>query len=101
MQLTSDLRITRDGKVYDLEPSALLINSRTSIEVDNQKFYFVPVEEALLIKVILGRGPEMGKSDIEDVKKFLGLHPHINFEYMNQRQLELGLPVDFFAKSLR
>ena len=67
----------------------------------DQPFYFVPVEEALLIKALLGRGPDVGKNDIEDIKDFLKIYPDVNYAYLTERQLELGLSTDFWNSSLK
>ncbi len=101
MQLTSALQIDKNGVVYSLEPTELVLGSKTEIVADGETFYFVPVEEALLIKALLGRGEDMGKQDIEDVKEFLkSSEATLSNRYIEARQAELGLPEDFFNKAI-
>lgn len=101
IQLTSDLEITKNGNIYYLEPTGLVLDSRKFIESQGENFYFIPVEEALLIKALLGRGADMGKRDIQDVKNFLKIYPNINSEYIPKRQKELALSPDFFSTILQ
>lgn len=100
MQLTSNLKITKNGSAYDLEPTTLVMHNRTVAETRGEKFYFAPVEEALLVKVLLGRGPDMGKQDIADVKNFLKIHPNVSTTYITARQIELGLEPNFWKNAL-
>jgi len=101
IQLTSELEITKNGNIYYLEPTGLVLDSRKVIEVQDENFYFISVEEALLIKAILGRGADMGKQDIQDAKDFLKMYPKINSDYIQKRQKELALPSDFFNAILK
>jgi hypothetical protein len=97
IQLTSDLWITKDGNQYHIEPTSLVLDSRTIIEDQGEKFYIILAEEVLLIKVLLGRGADMGEQDIQDAKNFLKIYPKINSEYIQKRQKELALSPDFFS----
>lgn len=98
LQFTSQLQITNQGKIYDLAPTELVLAHRGQIEYDQEIIYFAPVEEVLLVKVLLGRGPEAGKHDLEDVRNFLKIGPQIDESYLAARQAELGLDHDLFVK---
>lgn len=100
MQLTSDLVIRRDGRDYRLEPTELVLSRRTAMVHEGVSIQVAPVEEALLIKVLLGRGEDEGKRDIEDVVAFLKDSPRISLFYINERQEELGLPARFFERAV-
>ncbi len=45
----------------------------------------IPPEDNILFKAILGRGPEMGKHDWEDVHAMLAYLPALDWEYLRWR----------------
>jgi hypothetical protein len=45
----------------------------------------IPPEDNILLKAIMGRGPEVGKHDWEDVQAMLAYLPSIDWEYLRWR----------------
>lgn len=90
LQFTSGLRIVREGVWYDLEPTALVAEHAFAVDAEHSRLLFMPPEEPLLIKALLRRGPEVGKHDLEDIKKFHGIYS-IDKAYLNRRAVELRL----------
>jgi hypothetical protein len=45
----------------------------------------IPPEDNILFKAILGRGPEVGKHDWEDIRAMLAHLPALDWEYLRWR----------------
>ncbi len=84
LQLTSGLKITADGKVYDLELTENIQSMRICAEYHGRTVLFYPLENVLLIKALLQRGPEVGKHDVEDIQNFLHRFPDIRWTYLQE-----------------
>ena len=84
MQLTSNLQLTIENKKYDLSLSEKTLAHRIKI----QDYFLMPPEEVVLIKLLLQRGPEVGKYDIEDIEKFKAVYKLDNM-YLKDRIVEL------------
>ncbi len=97
VQLTSNLKITRDGRTYDLNPTATLLSRRGLGQYKGEDVHLMPPEEPLLIKAILRRGVEVKKNDLEDIQNFLKIYPDIDRIYLKKRWEELHLPQDAWS----
>ncbi len=85
MQLTSGLKITADGVTYDLGLTEAVFSQ--SMRFENLKL--LPPEDVLLIKALLQRGEDVGKHDIEDIRKFKSIY-NLDTEYLRSRITYLG-----------
>jgi hypothetical protein len=90
MQLTSQIVYTIDEKEYPVVLTEHVLSHRPSVDAQGQRIYLLPVEDVLLDKAMLQRGPESGKHDIEDIRNFLQLHPDIDRDYLKERIRQLG-----------
>jgi predicted nucleotidyltransferase len=52
----------------------------------------VPVEDNILLKALLGRGPEQGKHDWEDVQAMMVHTPELDWAYLSRRSGMCGPP---------
>ena len=85
IQLTSNLKITLDGKQYSL--SIIDFIREHSLQVG--ELYLYPPEDALLIKALLQRGADVGKKDLEDIHTFQAIYD-LDTDYLNTRISQLG-----------
>lgn len=90
LQLTSGLRITAEGKEYDLELTERIVSMRLYAEYHGRTVYFYPPENVLLIKALLQRGADVGKRDVEDIQNFLVRCPDIRWDYLQECVDALG-----------
>ncbi len=90
IQLTSSLILHIQEKNYRLSLSPKVLDHTTKFQYRNQTVTLFPIEDVLLIKALLQRGPEVGKHDKEDIEKFLKIQPDIDFVYLESRIKELG-----------
>ena len=100
-----ELRRHEDGTVAVTLPGFDLVALRGPIELDSQmagrlrrhkilgvKAPVVPPEDNILFKGLLGRGPEVGKHDWEDVEAMIEHLPAIDWEYLEWRVAVVGSP---------
>lgn len=85
IQLTSHLRLNILGKTYNLSLNQDVFNQAFEVNTQGSFFKLLPPEDVLLIKALLQRGPEVGKHDIEDIRKFLKIFPDTQSAYLNKR----------------
>ncbi|MDD5437588.1 MAG: nucleotidyltransferase [Patescibacteria group bacterium] len=90
IQLTSHLTLSSDGKTYKISLNDHVLSHATKFEYEGQTILLLPVEDVLLIKALLQRGPEVNKHDIEDIRRFLAIQPNIDRDYLKSRVRELG-----------
>jgi predicted nucleotidyltransferase len=88
IQLTSHLEFNLDRK-YKFSITPLVIDKRIEVQFEGNSLYLLSPEDALLVKALLQRGPEVGKKDIEDIQNFMALY-QIDRAYLSERIGELG-----------
>lgn len=85
IQLTSHLRLQIQGKIYNLSLNADMLEHAIDSEFQGQKVRFLSPEDVLIIKALLQRGADVGKRDIEDIKKFMSIYPGLDRKYLEKR----------------
>ncbi|MDD2786170.1 MAG: nucleotidyltransferase [Patescibacteria group bacterium] len=90
VQLTSHLVLNIEGKIYNLSLNENVLQNVTNFEYQGVTVGLLPVEDVLLIKMLLQRDSDVGKHDVEDVQNFLNLQPNIDIKYLESRIDELG-----------
>lgn len=88
LQCTSNLKITIQGLVYDLDISPTILEHRTVMMLDGLEFYLLPPEDVLLIKALLQRGSDVGKHDIADIHNFMNIYK-LDMQYLSNRIVEI------------
>ena len=84
-----DVDILAGLTVMDLD--AEMTARLTRHEIAGVSVPVIPPEDNILFKAILGRGPEVGKHDWEDVEAMMAYLPSLDWEYLRWRA-ELCLP---------
>ncbi len=62
-----------------------MLDHATTFQYQGQRVRLLSVEDVLLIKALLQRGPEIGKHDREDILRFLKIQPEIDRVYLESR----------------
>lgn len=89
IQLTSNLLLRIQNKLYDLALTEGTLSMRLEIEHEGEKVFLYPPEDVLLIKALLQRGKDVGKHDIEDIHAFIKISPNLRMDYLKERILHL------------
>ncbi|OHB25407.1 MAG: hypothetical protein A2542_00225 [Parcubacteria group bacterium RIFOXYD2_FULL_52_8] len=89
MQLTSHLRISVEGRTYSMSMGDAVFAQRKRVESSIGTLWLIPPEDALLIKALLQRGPDMGKQDLDDIKSFLAIYAP-NMDYLQKHIAAIG-----------
>ena len=89
MQLTSHLRISVAKKTYNLSMGDDVFSKRAKGESSIGPLWLMPPEDALLIKALLQRGPDVGKHDVEDIQNLLEIY-NPDKAYLKKRIEDLG-----------
>jgi len=90
MQLTSHLKINVGGKEYGLSITDEMMKKRIKTEIDGEPVWLLAPEDVLIVKALLQRGSEVGKSDLEDIQNFMKIYPNIDKDYIRSRITSLG-----------
>jgi hypothetical protein len=69
----------------NLDLDAKMAARLRSHEISGVTIPVVPPEDNILIKALLGRGPEVGKHDWEDVEAMMAYLPSLDWEYLHWR----------------
>ena len=68
-----------------LELDAEMVARLRRHEISGVTIPVIPPEDNILIKALLGRGPEVGKHDWEDVEAMMAYLPSLDWEYLHWR----------------
>ncbi|MDO8622342.1 MAG: hypothetical protein Q7R80_03875, partial [bacterium] len=85
MQLTSHLILHVAGRDYTLSLHPSTLEHAMAATHHGERVVFLPPEDVLLIKALLQRGAEVGKSDVRDIQTFLAIAPGIDRNYLTDR----------------
>jgi hypothetical protein len=76
----------REGGVdHPVDLDAEMAARLTRHEIAGVAVPVIPPEDNILIKAVWGRGPEVGKHDLEDVREMVDHLPALNWEYLHWR----------------
>jgi len=90
IQLTSGIILTIKGKRYDLSLTEDVLSKRLEANFEEEKVFFYPPEDVLLIKALSQRGTDVGKHDIEDIQNFMKIYPELRMDYLTSRIHAIG-----------
>lgn len=69
----------------NLDMDAEMVARLRHHEISGVTIPIIPPEDNILIKALLGRGPEVGKHDWEDVEAMMAYLPSLDWEYLHWR----------------
>jgi hypothetical protein len=76
----------REGGVdHPVDLDAEMAARLTHHEIAGVAVPVIPPEDNILIKAVWGRGPEVGKHDLEDVREMVDHLPALDWEYLHWR----------------
>jgi hypothetical protein len=80
------LHLNGDGRFYPFAPDDQLIKRITRQPIAGMVVPIMPVEDILIFKAILQRGPQRGKHDLEDIQAIAQTPGNrLDLDYMNER----------------
>ena len=83
--LVPGLALHKAGATYVVDLDAQMVARVQHHEIAGVVVPVIPPEDNVLLKAILGRGPEVGKHDWEDVQAMAAHLPALDWEYLRWR----------------
>lgn len=69
-----------------------IIRRKTTLKIDKSTIYLIPRELLVLIKILAGRGLELGKYDLYDAQKILESFPDFDFVFFKKLACQFCSP---------
>lgn len=83
----------QSGVSCTFELNDMVYRNKKELEEEGQKILLIPKELLFLIKLVAGRGEELGKYDLYDAEKILEKNPDFDFGYLEKLIREFCQPL--------